>query len=338
MLTAQESLDSSRRQVINRIVLTGNFVCGRLFIVCIAILLMAPTPALLIYTAGIVLVGIGNNLTGWLLTRYPLWQAIIPLASALLLTLLIISVTFPDLRLVVIPFLTIVILLIRLGGDNRLVLPAVIVTALLSIAIIVMPPIPALTFNLGASQLIIQALSLGTFPFIIWIVLDLLLTLQDKSMTLAIQRANEAEQARASAESARAELEQRANEQARLLELVQVLEVPIIPVGQGVLVVPIVGTLDSRRIMTIQQSLLTTVAEQRAHTVVLDVTGITTLDTATAQALLHTTRAIRLLGAQPLLSGIRAPVAQTLVHLGVSFNELRSVANLSQALELAATA
>jgi anti-anti-sigma factor len=112
------------------------------------------------------------------------------------------------------------------------------------------------------------------------------------------------------------------------------LELPIIPVGQHILAVPLVGDLDSRRAASIQQRLLEEVAEQRAQVVVLDVTGISLLDTAVAQSLIETAQAVRLLGARALLSGIRPEVAQTLIGLDIDLGTLQSVANLGEALEL----
>jgi anti-anti-sigma factor len=99
--------------------------------------------------------------------------------------------------------------------------------------------------------------------------------------------------------------------------------------------VPLVGDLDSRRAASIQQRLLEEIAEQRAQSVVLDVTGITLLDSAVAQSLMQTAQAARLLGAQTFLSGIRPEVAQTLISLDIDLGAMRSVANLGEALELA---
>jgi anti-anti-sigma factor len=163
-----------------------------------------------------------------------------------------------------------------------------------------------------------------------------LIVSQDAALAIAEQRASEADAARAETDAARAEIERLQDaEQQRLIELVHALELPVMSIGNGTLAVPLVGDLDSRRAANIQGRLLAEVAQQRARVVVLDVTGISVLDTAVAQQLMRTAQAVRLLGARTLLSGIRPDVARTLVELDVDFGNLLSVANIGEALELA---
>jgi len=118
-------------------------------------------------------------------------------------------------------------------------------------------------------------------------------------------------------------------------DLVRLLELPVLSVGAGLLVVPLVGNLDSRRIAALQQHLFAQVTAQRAHTVVLDITAISAVDVTIAAALIQTARGVRLLGAQMLLSGMRAGVAQAISALDVDLAGIRSVINLGQAIEAA---
>jgi rsbT co-antagonist protein RsbR len=149
-----------------------------------------------------------------------------------------------------------------------------------------------------------------------------------QSLSEAEERGRLAEEARAAQAVTLARVEQQAAEQARLIELVHDLEIPVIPLLEGVLVLPIVGHLDSRRMRHLTQTLLERVAADRAHTVLLDLTAISLLDTDTANHLLKLTSGVRLLGARCILSGIRADVAHTLVSLGISWANIQTVASL----------
>jgi rsbT co-antagonist protein RsbR len=139
--------------------------------------------------------------------------------------------------------------------------------------------------------------------------------------------------ARHEAASGRTKIEQQNAEQARLLDLVRMLELPVLSVGAGLLVVPLVGSLDDRRITALQHQLFAQIAAQRAHSVVLDITAITSVDETIATALLQTAQGVQLLGAQTLLSGMRAEVAHTIAALGQDLSSIRSVANLGQAIK-----
>jgi|HigsolmetaAR201D_1030396.scaffolds.fasta_scaffold09539_2 rsbT co-antagonist protein RsbR len=131
-----------------------------------------------------------------------------------------------------------------------------------------------------------------------------------------------------------ATLSQQNEEQQRLLELVTTLEVPIISLANQVLFAPLVGSLDSRRAQELTNRLLNAVSKQRAHLVILDVAGIATIDTNSAQALITTTQAVRLLGCEVIISGIAVSVATTLTHLNINFDELQITRSPQEALEL----
>ncbi len=118
----------------------------------------------------------------------------------------------------------------------------------------------------------------------------------------------------------------------QLLELVRQMSSPVIPVMEGVIVMPIVGTLDSERARRVMDGLLAGIERERARVAILDITGLAVVDTAVANALLQAARAARLLGAEPILVGISPEVAETVVHLGVEMHDLRTAATLEEGL------
>jgi anti-anti-sigma regulatory factor len=108
---------------------------------------------------------------------------------------------------------------------------------------------------------------------------------------------------------------------------------PILPVAPGVLVAPLIGVLDSDRTASVSARILGEVQEQRAHAVIFDITGVPLVDTQIAQDLLRMAGAIRLLGAQVVVVGIRAEVARTMVTLGVDLGSIVTFPNLQAALQ-----
>ncbi len=118
----------------------------------------------------------------------------------------------------------------------------------------------------------------------------------------------------------------------QLLRLVREMSSPVIPVLEGVIVMPIVGTLDSERARRVMDDLLAGIERERARVAILDITGLAVVDTAVANALLQAARAARLLGAEPILVGISPEVAETVVHLGVEMRDLRTAATLEEGL------
>ncbi|MCX7860854.1 MAG: STAS domain-containing protein [Chloroflexus sp.] len=280
--------------------------------------------------------GLGCGLTLFLLAREsPLWQAILPFGLAIIACEIAIAIWFPELRLAAAPFLAVVILLAGLNGKRAFTIGVMVAC----IAVII--PIVALGPDTETSAMpiyllrFLQASSLAALLVAIWAFLDLVISAQMRALQLAEERANEAEAARQTTEAARREIEQRAIEQQRLLELVAVLELPILPIGDQVLLVPLVGHLDSRRAEQLRSRILEAVAAKRAHTVIIDITGITVIDTAVAKALIDTTAAIRLLGARTIISGIRPAVAQTLVHLNAGLGDITTAPNPEAALATA---
>jgi len=112
------------------------------------------------------------------------------------------------------------------------------------------------------------------------------------------------------------------------------LSTPVIKLWQGVLAVPLIGTLDSARTQVVMENLLQTIVDQAADIAIIDITGVPTVDTLTAQHLIKTVSAARLMGADCIISGIRPQIAQTMVHLGVELNVI-SKATLADALAVA---
>jgi rsbT co-antagonist protein RsbR len=117
--------------------------------------------------------------------------------------------------------------------------------------------------------------------------------------------------------------------------VVQELSSPIIPMYAGILALPLVGTIDSRRAGQIMEHLLDSISTHQAQVVLLDVTGVPVIDTSVARYLLQTAQATRLLGAQVILVGIRPEIAQTMVQLGIDMTDLVARADLQSGLEYA---
>jgi rsbT co-antagonist protein RsbR len=110
------------------------------------------------------------------------------------------------------------------------------------------------------------------------------------------------------------------------------LSIPVIRLWEGVIAVPLVGALDSARTQLVMEKLLETLVATGADYAVLDITGVSTVDTEVAQHLLKTVSAARLLGAECIVSGIRPQVAQTIVSLGIEFGDIATKATLADAL------
>ncbi|HUB12397.1 MAG TPA: STAS domain-containing protein [Acetobacteraceae bacterium] len=119
-------------------------------------------------------------------------------------------------------------------------------------------------------------------------------------------------------------------QQQELLEL----STPVVELWDGILALPLIGTLDSARTQIVMESLLERIVESRAETAIIDITGVPTVDTLVAQHLIKTISAARLMGADCILSGIRPQIAQTIVHLGLELNVV-SKATMADALALA---
>ena len=122
-----------------------------------------------------------------------------------------------------------------------------------------------------------------------------------------------------------------ARQQEELLEL----STPVVKLWDGVLALPMIGTLDSARTQVVMESLLQRIVETGSEVAIIDITGVPTVDTLVAQHQLKTVTAIRLMGADCIISGIRPQIAQTIVHLGVNLQGVTTKATLADALAVA---
>jgi rsbT co-antagonist protein RsbR len=113
------------------------------------------------------------------------------------------------------------------------------------------------------------------------------------------------------------------------------LSTPVIRVYDRVLLLPLVGAIDSHRAMQVMESVLLHIVEAQARCIIIDIAGVPVVDTRVADYLLKTTAAVRLLGAQTILTGITAQVARTIVQLGVDVSSMHTVSRLSDGIELA---
>lgn len=111
--------------------------------------------------------------------------------------------------------------------------------------------------------------------------------------------------------------------------------VPVVQVWEGVLLVPLIGMLDSARTQQLMERLLQRLTETSAPVALLDITGVPTIDTQTAQHLIETIKAVRYIGADVVLTGVRPAIAQTLVHLGVDLSHETTRSSLTTGLRVA---
>jgi rsbT co-antagonist protein RsbR len=113
------------------------------------------------------------------------------------------------------------------------------------------------------------------------------------------------------------------------------LSTPVVKLWEGILALPLIGTLDSSRTQVVMETLLQKIVETGAGVAIIDITGVSTVDTLVAQHLIKTVTAARLMGADCIISGIRPQIAQTIVHLGIDLKDISTKASLADALALA---
>jgi rsbT co-antagonist protein RsbR len=113
------------------------------------------------------------------------------------------------------------------------------------------------------------------------------------------------------------------------------LSTPVVRLFDGIVAVPLIGTLDSARTQVVMENLLQRIVETGAEIAIIDITGVPTVDTLVAQHLLKTVAAARLMGADCIISGIRPQIAQTIIHLGVDLQNVTTKATMADALVLA---
>lgn len=186
-----------------------------------------------------------------------------------------------------------------------------------------------------------QTLSTANLGVYVAIVGGLLLSrvMLENTLRIARENAAQADEARVAAEADRqqvarsaAELAAQNEQQRQLLDLVTTLEVPAISLAEGVLLAPIVGALDSRRIQLLTARLLEHVSRQRARLVVLDISGVAAVDTTMAKGLVQMAQGLRLLGCNVTITGISAAVASSLSSAGVSLAGVQTTRSPHEAL------
>ena len=133
------------------------------------------------------------------------------------------------------------------------------------------------------------------------------------------------------------EVHQKAREEviARQQQEMMELSTPVVKLWDGILALPMIGTLDSARTQVVMETLLQRIVETGSGVAIIDITGVPTVDTLTAQHLLKTVTAARLMGADCIISGIRPQIAQTIVHLGVDLGAVITKATMADAFALA---
>jgi anti-anti-sigma factor len=146
--------------------------------------------------------------------------------------------------------------------------------------------------------------------------------IQEQSAKLAVRQL----------ESQLKELQAALEDKTRLLEMIRQASTPIVPLVEGILVVPLIGTFDAVRAQNLTEKLLHEVARLRARAAILDITGVPMFDTAAAQLIIRLARAVQLLGAEVSLVGMSPDNAQTIVALGVDLSGLRMLGTLQDGL------
>lgn len=133
--------------------------------------------------------------------------------------------------------------------------------------------------------------------------------------------------------SERKKSEERIRKQAQ--EILEMATVPVVQVWEGILLVPLIGTLDSARTQQLMERLLQRLTDTGSPVALLDITGVPTIDTQTAQHLVETIKAVRYVGADVVLTGVRPVIAQTLVHLGIDLSHVSTRSSLTAGLRVA---
>ncbi len=116
-------------------------------------------------------------------------------------------------------------------------------------------------------------------------------------------------------------------------EELEVLSTPVIDIWEGVLTVPVLGVLDSERASRISEALLTEIVEKRATAAIIDISGISAVDSAVADLLIRTAKAVKLVGAEAVLTGVGVEIAQTIADLGIDMEDLKTMATLKDGLK-----
>ena len=167
----------------------------------------------------------------------------------------------------------------------------------------------------------------------------LIIWVASRSLMQALQSSQEQEREaaryRAELEDKIAELNRAAERLQANMEVIREVSNPVLPIFEGVILAPLIGAMDSERARIMMDRILHGIAEHRARVAIVDITGVPVVDTAVVNALVQTAQGARLLGATPVLVGIHADVAQTMIELGVDLQTIVTRAGLREGLEYA---
>jgi anti-anti-sigma regulatory factor len=156
----------------------------------------------------------------------------------------------------------------------------------------------------------------------------------EQAAAAAADAAARAEQNALALKVANEQLNEQISTQLRLIDLIGTLETPAVGIGQDVLLAPLIGHLDSRRAEQVTQRLLSTVSDRHTRLLILDVTGVSVVDTQVAAALLRVARTVSLLGCRVILTGISAAVAISITDLGLDLGHLETARDPEEALHV----
>jgi rsbT co-antagonist protein RsbR len=203
----------------------------------------------------------------------------------------------------------------------------------------------SLSLGIYVVRVILSGYTVDPVLIVTYVMLVLLILVARAVLNTEVQ---EAEEARQRAETAQAHIKAQADaleaanaaqqaqleEQRRLLDLVATLETPAITLSEGVLFAPVVGHLDSRRSAALTARLLEAAHRQRANHVIIDIAGVSMVDSMVAQTLIQTAHALRLLGCRVTLSGISSDVALTLTRQDIALSDIATVRSPQEAMRL----
>ncbi len=136
-------------------------------------------------------------------------------------------------------------------------------------------------------------------------------------------------------ETAQRELDERILTIERQTAAIRELSTPVLQIWEGIVILPLIGVVDTRRAQQVIEDLLTSIAETKSSVAIIDITGVPVIDTGVANHLLQTMAAANLLGASAILSGVSPTNAQTLVKLGIDLSAIKTTGSLKAALEKA---
>jgi anti-anti-sigma regulatory factor len=328
----QISEEEGQRQRVLRILALTLLVGGGLYGLVAAVLYFQEAGPLADAAGGLVISLVGGFV--FLLCQRGLVRAGSILAVGLLLAIPIFYLTIEGTRTTSILFFAggVVFADLLIGGQSSLIVAAIGTLAYLGFGI---------AFENGYLEVTSISPFLNNLVSVIAINFSLALVAGSftRGMLYAMVQARDREAAlrAANAEKERllAELHTREEAQRQLLETVRELGSPIIPLAEGIIAMPLIGVVDSERMQLIRRDLLRGVSENRAHTVLVDITGVPIVDAAVASALVQAMIGVQLLGAEPVLTGIRSEVAQTIVELGLDLSSIVAWATLQEGLAYA---